>query len=508
MAVSAKLAGMGSALLLTAACVSVPAEDALEGIATPQGWAAVSADMATDARPVTENWLADLNDPVITLLVAEAIKGNRDLAAAEARVRATRERVGITRAGILPSINGALRGQTTSLPEQTFTDPDTGLTVSRPGSSADNYNLGFSLSWELDIWGRLTDETRAAYLGAEASKLELASTELSIAGGAAQAFYALTEARLQRQLSEHDVQTGESNLSIIERRYSRGISSSLDVRLARSSLASSRATLIARQRAEKEAARRLELLLGRYPSAAIASSDALPKLGIFWDNGSAAIGDPLSMLATRPDVIAAERRLKASGLSAAAARKALLPSLSLSASAFEEEQSSSLISFHFDDAVQNLTANLVQPIFAGGRLRAQARAAKADMEAAVFTYASTVLTAYGEVENALAAERFLSAQLDAQQLAFEEAKAAEELTQRQYLSGTTNIFNLISAQQRRISAESQFISASRQRLSNRIDLYLALGASFEVPDVTVTATATKGAPLTRQSAPDQEGDRS
>ncbi|MEM9233182.1 MAG: efflux transporter outer membrane subunit [Pseudomonadota bacterium] len=500
MAVNAKLIGLASALLLTTACVSVPAEDALADIDIPTSWASVSQEMTTDVRPVTQNWLADLNDPVITLLVAEAIQGNKNLAASAARVRATRERVGITRAGLLPSINGSLRGQSTEFPGQSFIDPNTGQTVNRPGSSSDNYNLGFAFSWELDIWGRLTDQTRSAYLGAEAARLDLASTELSTAGGTAQAFYSLTEARLQRQLSERDVETGESNLSIIERRYNRGISSSLDVRLARSSLASSRATLIARQQAEQEAARRLEVLLGRYPGAAIASADSLPVLNGFWGDGEGQlnVGSPESLLYGRPDVIAAERRLKAAGLDASAARKSLLPSLSLNGSAFEEELSSGDISFDISDAVQNLTANLTQPLFQGGRLRAQSRAAKADMDAAVNTYAQTVLTASEEVENALAAERFLTAQLEARRLAFEEAEAAEDLTERQYLSGTTNIFNLISAQQRRISSESQFISASRQRLSNRINLYLALGAPFEVPELTQATLQT----------PDQKGDRS
>ncbi|MEM9422274.1 MAG: TolC family protein, partial [Pseudomonadota bacterium] len=137
-----------------------------------------------------------------------------------------------------------------------------------------------------------------------------------------------------------------------------------------------------------------------------------------------------------------------------------------------------------DSVVANLTANLTQPIFQGGRLRAEARATKADRDAAIYTYADTVLVAYKEVEDALAAEVFLAAQEDAQRTAFEESAASEELTTRQYLNGTRDIFNLINAQQRRITNESQFIAASRARLSNRIDLYLALGAPFKIPAAT------------------------
>ena len=130
---------------------------------------------------------------------------------------------------------------------------------------------------------------------------------------------------------------------------------------------------------------------------------------------------------------------------------------------------------------KRLIGQLVQPIFQGGRLRANVRARRAEMEAAVYDYAQTALVAYREVEDAIAAEASLSAQLDARAVAFDEARAAEELTERRYLQGAETIFNLISAQQRRIGAEAQLIAAQRARLTNRIDLYLALGAPFEAP---------------------------
>ncbi|WOI52386.1 TolC family protein [Parvularcula sp. LCG005] len=467
-----------SALALAAltGCVTQTPEKAMQTVEMPTSWTALSNEAAAGVQPVTANWIGDLNDPATAMLIDEAIARNNNLAAAAARTRAARERVGVTRAGLLPSLRGEVQGASRNNPATLVQDVD-GTPILAPASSFDNYSIGFGLNWELDLWGRLTDQTRAAYAGARASAYDLAANQLSVAGGTAQAYYALTEASLQRRLSERDVETGEANLRIIERRYERGISSSLDVRLARSSLSQSQATLIARQQTELETARRLEVLLGRYPRAEIAAAETLPTLD---DIVSALnLGDPESLLVRRPDIMAAERRLKAAGLQSVAARKALLPSLSVSGSLNQSTDSSSNLAFDIDDAVQQIFASLTQPIFQGGRLRAQSRAAQAEAEAAMYDYAQTALAAFQEVENAVSAERLLSARAEAQRLAFEEAQAVEDLTNRQYVNGTANIFDLINAQQRRISSESAYIASLRARLSNRINLYLALGAPFE-----------------------------
>lgn len=509
---TARMAALGAVSLLAVTvggCVSTDAEQALAPIDFPSTWAAYSEAASPDVMPITDDWLADMGDPDVVQIVSEALSYNNDLAASAARVRAARENARITLANQLPGINGSFSASSQTPAGGAQINQQTGQIVA--GGSQDFYSVGFSFRWELDVWGRLTDQTRAAYKDARAQGLDFAASQLSIAGGAAQSWYALAEARLQRQLSERDVATGEANLRIIERRYERGLSSSLDLRLARSSLAQSRATLIQRQQAEQENARRLEVLMGRYPRAAIASADTLPELEVMVDEGGGlvGIGDPQSLLFRRPDIIAAESRLGAERLRVAAARKNFFPALSLSGSSQQNFDNVNDIEFDLDSLVSNILANLTQPVFQGGRLRAQAAAQRSQMEASAYTYASTVLSAYEEVENAVAAERFLTAQLDAQQLAFEEAVAAEELTNRQYVSGTTNIFNLINAQQRRISAESQYIAAARQRLSNRIDLYLALGAPFEAPLPDRTAGSDVPPPVrVPRNLPALKGDRS
>jgi outer membrane protein TolC len=189
----------------------------------------------------------------------------------------------------------------------------------------------------------------------------------------------------------------------------------------------------------------------------------------------------------RPDLIAAEARMEANGLRARAARKAILPRLTLSSQiGTSGPDLSDLIDP--ERLAGNIAAGLFQPIFQGGRVRANAKRQRAVAEASLLSYAQTALQAYEEAENAIAAETYLAAGESALKLAYEEAAAAEELTERRYASGTATIFDLLNAQTRRISAESSYIQTQRQRVANRVALYLAIGGDF-IADATTVATA-------------------
>lgn len=504
--------------LLAAGCASVDKEllDA-QLPEPPASWAA--SDEVAD-KPVGD-WLAPFGDQTLYSLVNEAMIHNNNLLAAAANLEAARAGAKITRAGLLPQLNaqgGASRNAIVSDPslaaqaggapvasgtsakdleKQFGVDADgdgklDGLDLNGDGIAEsplpnrrvyiNNYSLGAQISWELDIWGRLSDETRAAYRDAKASLAEFQGARLSIAGAVAQSWFGLIEARQQRELAERDVKARESNLNVTERRYERGVASSLDVRLSRSALGSSQANLAFRQRTEKEAARRLEVLLGRYPGAELEAAAALPELPAL-----AGAGAPGDILARRPDLIAAEARMEANGLRARAARKALLPRLTLTSQIGTSGPNLSDL-IDPERLAGNIAAGLFQPLFQGGRVRANAKRQKSVAEASLLSYAQTALQAYEEAENAIDAETFLAASESALKLAYEEAAAAEDLTERRYSSGTATIFDLLNAQTRRISAESSYILAQRQRVSNRVALYLAIGGDFITEETTI-ATA-------------------
>ena len=311
-----------------------------------------------------------------------------------------------------------------------------------------------------------------AFYRISAAEADFRATRLSIAGFVAKSWFSLIEARQQAELARRDVETRENALNLTERRFGRGLVRSSDVRTARSALASSRAALASRVQAEAANARALEILLGRYPAARIAPGLEFPELSAL-----GGLGDPEDLLERRPDIQAAERRLEAAGLRASAARKALYPSLSLSGGAGTGGADIEDV-FDIDGLVSSLTASLVGPIFNGGALRGRQAQAEANARAQLSSYVSTVLTAWQEAENAILADGLLAERVERQREAYEEAAAAEELVVRQYAGGVATIFDLLNAQSRRLSAESQYISARRDRAANRVDLYLAIAGDF------------------------------
>ncbi|MEM6627523.1 MAG: efflux transporter outer membrane subunit [Pseudomonadota bacterium] len=454
-------------------CAVVPPETKFAAdIAAPERWAAIESGAA--APPPVGDWLASFDDAVLSALVREAIANNRDLGAAYARLEASRRSAKAARATLLPTLDANFNFSRNAI----VVNPTTAAQAGGGGGGGasrlfiNNFQAGGQVSWEPDSWGRLRDNAKSAYVDAFTQEADAAASELSVAAQVAQSWFGFIEAGLQRRLAERDIVARARSLRVTERRYARGVAESADVRLARSALASSEATHAARMQAEKEAVRALEVLLGRYPAAETKAADSLPVL-----EDLAGPGAPGDILARRPDLIAAELRLMSAGLRARAARKELLPQITFTVQA---NTSGPFISDLIDPEriAGALATGLAQPLFQGGRLRANAKAERARAEAAIYDYAQAVLNAYQEAENAIGAERLLKDQETALKVAFEESAAAQEITERRYAAGAASIFNVLDAQTRRISSESQYINIAQQRLSNRVRLYLAIGGDF------------------------------
>ena len=486
---------------------------------TPSSW---TANNDVGAVP-SGDWVGAFEDSQLETLIVEALTHNNSLLAAAANLEAATQSKRIAFAGLLPTLdaqgsagrNAIVTDPTIAaqsgggggpanlsglgardLEDQFGVDADNdgrldGLDVDGDGIAEsplpnrrlwiNNYSLSAQLRWEADLWGRLRDEFNASKRDARASLADFQAARLSLAANIAQGWFSLIEARQQRELAERDVEARESNLRVTRRRYERGVSSSLDVRLSNSALGSSQASLAARRQAEKEAGRRLEVLLGRYPSAELEAASALPTLPRL--DGA---GAPSEILTRRPDLIAAEMRMEAAGLRADAARKELLPRITLSSQiSTGGPELADLVDP--ERLAGNLFGGLAQPLFQGGRLIANSKRARAQAKASLMNYAQTVLEAFEDAENAIAAEDLLALQEEALQLAFEEAEAAESLTERRYANGASSIFNLLDAQTRRISAESAYISAKRQRVANRVVLYLAIGGDFLTEEAIIAA---------------------
>lgn len=437
-----------SSSLFAVACAGTPQLSVAPDLGLPDTY--VSApEMAGPQEP---DWVTALGDDALPGLISLAMTSNPNLAAARANAEAARASARAGQAPRLPSVEIGTTATT------------------RP--SGEVYTAGLDVSWQADVWGRIADSARASAFSAEAAEADYAGAELSIAASVASTWFALTEARLQRELAERDVATRQRQLDIVDRRFVRGVVRSSDVRTARSALASSQATLSVRERTEQQTARALQTLLGGYPDGAITSGDLLPALPPLPSPGT-----PELLINRRPDVLAAEFRLAASGFSAEAARKALYPSLSLQGSYGGQTADISDL-FSPSTLVESLTASITAPIFRAGALRAERDRTAAVARAQAATYVNTSLTALREVENALTADSLLADRVTALETARAEAEAALQLVERQYASGVGTIFELIDAQTRLTQAEGQLISARRERIDNRIALHLAIAGPF------------------------------
>ena len=473
----------GTAIL--AACASSPAN--LNGLAgervdffaqapdAPAEWAA----SGVAGKAPKGDWLAQFNDPVMVSLVSEALVHNPTLQARAAAVRAAEAATRTARSAGRPTLDASVSAGTTSTGFQTATGTDR--------SNDGLYGVGLDASWELDLWGRINASVNAADADYAASEADLAATELSLAAQTAIAWVSLNEALAQERVAELTYDARDRVRLLTERRFQRGLAQALDVRTARSAVASAEAAIAARRRITGETARQLETLLGRYPAAEIAAPAEIPVPGPLEPEGN-----PALLLSRRPDIAASEARIEAAGMRAESARLAMLPALRLTASASTSETD---LADAFDPELiaARLVGSLIAPIFTGGRLDAQRDTAVAQAETAVANYASTVLTAWQEVENALAADTWLATQEEAQARALEEARLAEELAERQYTSGTITIFNLIDAQTQRLNAESLVVTARANRAANRISYHLALGGGLPVQTAALAPTSTEAA---------------
>jgi multidrug efflux system outer membrane protein len=429
------------------------------GVSVPPDWSA-----APDAADVKQGWLEDFDDATLSKLVGEAVASNYDLRSAGARVQQARARARIVGAELWPQL-------------------DLGVGASRADLSGDNnsgridrFDARINAAWEVDLWGRLGNEKRAAARDADAAAADYQAARLSLAATVAQAWFDTVEAELQVQLAQDTVRNFRDNLEIVHEGFRAGLNSALDVRLERANLAGAEAELEATLIVRDQSVRGMEVLLGRYPSGELAVTTALPVI-----DTDVPAGLPAEILVRRPDVRSAALRLEASDERFSSARKNRLPGITLTASGgVTSGELGNLLDF--DAIIWSIAADLAAPVFQGGRLQAERDLASAENQQVLADYAQVVLVAFREVETALTAERILASQEAALEVATRESVEAEALALERYRAGLVDIITWLEARRRAFNARSSLLAVSNSRLQNRIALYLALGGGFENPE--------------------------
>ena len=416
--------------------------------------------MAADSGAVQAGWIESFNDPVLTGLVIEAQANNRDLAAATANV---------DRAWALARQAGAALA------------PDVALTggaarsgvADSSGPTITNLQLGAQVTWEIDVWGRLRSGQSAAVASAQAVEADFRSAQESLAAAMAKAYFSAIEANIQADIARETVRILEETHRIVNVKYEYKEASAQDVSLARTDLASARERLTTIEGSFRDAVRALEALLGRYPGASLEVRDALPDAP-----PPPPAGLPSELLERRPDIVAAERRVAAAFNATNQARAARLPTISLTGNV---GGTSSSLSNLLDpgNVAWSAGANLLAPIFDGGRLREGVKVATAEQEQALAAYGQAAINAFRELETNLDQGVVVQQRIVDLKEAAAESENAFRIARLRYEEGEEDLLSTLTIQRRQINAKSSLSTVNRLLLEQRVNLNLALGGSWE-----------------------------
>lgn len=444
--------------LILTGCNILPQRDQHEvGAKLPHQW---SEGQPGISQPIPEQWVEVFDDLQLRDLIKAALANNYELKAAAARVDAAIAQARIDGSGRWPQIFFSADHQQVQIREAGFGSSRFGV-----------FEALFGVSWEVDVWGRIRDFQQAAMSEADATHTDFYGARLSLAARVAQSYFELIEAKLQAAVVEQSIKDRTIIADLVRGRFQRGLVRGLDLRLALTDLASAEAELKITRNRIQATARRLEILLGRYPEGDELQATALPSLP-----GVIAAGLPAELLERRPDVIAAFSRLQAADFRASSSRKLRLPRITLTAAG--GTRSADLTELVDPRSVAwNVFAGLMQPLFTGGRIEGEIFRNQARAEEALNLYKNTALNAFREVEQALAAEEWLREQEISLRKAVEQTEASQKLAVYSYRNGLIQILTLLDSYRSTLDAQSAHLSVTRQLLSNRINLYLALGGN-------------------------------
>ena len=336
-------------------------------------------------------------------------------------------------------------------------------------SSSPSYSASMNVSWELDLWQKISDGISAANLDAASARASYQSARDSLVANVVRSYIDVLTQQQLLNIEQSRLTVLENNEAVILKRYSTGLGSLDDLDTARTSSANTRATIAQYENALLTAKRTLAVLLGRQNQ----SLNELNTQVSFPDVLLPLTTLPKQDLARRPDLQAAFYALKATEFEVDVAYKALLPSISLSASLSDNASTPSQALF--TNPLWSLLGQMTAPLFHGGALRAQIEDAKLTSANAWWQYRETLLTAVQETQNALDSETALSARISHTNVALANAERSVSTIEGQYRQGLADILDLLSVYETRFNLRAQAVELHAQKLQNRIDLGLALG---------------------------------
>lgn len=442
-----------------------PSTPAVSNFKEAEGWVPAAPADALERGP----WWTLFGDPVLDGLAARVEVSNQNVAAAVAAYAQARVVVREQRASLFPSVTlggGATRsgsgGSTTA-----------SSASSSSGRTGNNYQLSIGGSWEPDVWGRLGRAVDGATAGSQASAADLASAKLSAQGELAINYFSLRQIDAQKGLLQETIDGYKRALEIAQNRYNAGIVGKTDVLQAQTQLANAQAddAGLVRQRAQLEHA--IAVLVGEAPG-----NFSLPRAEWKPSVPEVPVGVPSTLLQRRPDIAAAERRVAAANEQIGIAKSAYYPSLSLSAS-YGLGASRVADLFSASSSVWSLGLQVAQVLFNAGATGARVEGSEAAHAQTVARYRQTVLAAFQDVEDQLAATRVLLVQQELRRQASASADQVEQQVLNRYRSGQVSYTEVIAAQATALSARRALVQAMADRQTTAVALIQSLGGGWQ-----------------------------
>lgn len=443
-----------------------------------QGWKQAEPQ---DERP-RGNWWEVFNEPELNALETQVAISNQTIKASEAQVREARALTEQARAALFPMV-AARASATRSGSRSGAAVVNSSGQVARIGN---NYNVELDATWEIDLWGGLRRALEASEASAQASASDLESAKLSAQALLAEDYFLLRVQDAQIRLLNDTVAAYEKSLQLTRNQYAVGVVGRADVAQAETQLNSTQAQAIDAgvQRAQLEHA--IAVLIGKPPATLTIAAGPQP-------TGFPAIpvALPSELLERRPDIAAAERRAAAANAQIGVAEAAFFPALTLSATGGYQSSVLSQL-FSLPSRYWSLGPALAQAIFDAGLRRAQTEQAIATYDQDVANYRQTVLTAFQNVEDNLAALRILEQEAAVQDEAVKSARESVAIALNQYRAGTVNYLSVVVVQAVALSDERTSLTILAQRLTASVGLIKALGGGWNEPPAAAGPAQPKG----------------
>ena len=427
------------------------------------------------------SWWEAFGDRQLNALAEQIRVSNQSVVVAEAQFRAARAAVRSVRAGLFPTVTaGGSASRSRSSANRSF------VAGGSSGTTAD-YQLPVDFAYEADVWGGIRRSVEASRADAQASAADLQTVILSMQAELALDYFQLRGLDAEQQLLDATVAAFEKALQLTVNRYNQGIASGSDVAQARTQLDTTRAqaTDVGVARAQFEHA--IAVLVGAPPAAV-----TIPSTPLSGTPPAIPVTLPSALVERRPDVAAAERLVAAANAQIGVARSAFFPLVNLAASAgVESSKLASLLSW--PSRFWSIGPSLVETVFDGGRRRALTDQAVANHDAAVAVYRQSVLSAFQDVEDNLAALRILAEEARQQADAVASAERSLALAINRYEAGVTTYLEVITAQSAALANQTTAAAILTRRMTASVLLIKALGGGWTVADLPSPAKVTSSA---------------